>query len=154
MGSDDFEDSKPVHSVTVNGFWMDEHEVTNSQFEKFVKATGYITVAEQKLNPKDYPGVPEDKLVPGSAVFTTPSQKVSLNDPRQWWQYVNGANWRYPKGPGSSIKGQENDPVVQVSIQMLLLMLNGPVSACLQKQNGNMQHVPEKIMQNIIGVMN
>src|SRR6478752_3030461 len=70
MGSNDFTDSKPVHAITVNSFYMDEHEVTNAQFAAFVKATGYVTVAEQPLNPADFPGVPADKLVPGSPVFT------------------------------------------------------------------------------------
>jgi formylglycine-generating enzyme len=114
MGSEDFADSKPVHSVTVNSFWMDEHEVTNAQFADFVKATGYLTVAERKLNPADFPGVPLDKLVPGSAVFTPPSKPVSLDDPLQWWEYVPGANWRHPLGPSSSIVGKDNEPVVQV----------------------------------------
>lgn len=112
MGSTAFADSKPVHAVTINGFWMDIHEVTNAQFEKFVKATGYITVAERPLNAKDYPGVPADKLVPGSAVFSPPSHKVSLDDPLQWWQYVAGANWRHPKSKTDTIN--PNDPVVQV----------------------------------------
>ncbi len=114
MGSEDFADSKPVHAVTINSFWMDEHEVTNAQFAAFVKATGYITVAERKLNPADFPGVPLDKLVPGSAVFTPPAYAVSLNDPLQWWQYVASADWRHPLGPSSSISGKENEPVVQV----------------------------------------
>jgi formylglycine-generating enzyme required for sulfatase activity len=114
MGSNDFGDAKPVHQVTVKGFWMDVHEVTNEEFAKFIKATGYITVAERPLDPKDYPGVPADKLVPGSAVFTPPAHKVSLNDPMQWWQYVAGARWNQPKGKGSSIKGKEKEPVVQV----------------------------------------
>jgi formylglycine-generating enzyme required for sulfatase activity len=114
MGSDDFEDSKPVHAVTIQAFWMDEHEVTNAQFAEFVKATGYITVAERKLNPADFPGVPEDKLVPGSAVFTAPGEAVSLEDPLRWWQYVPGADWRHPLGPSSAIKGREDEPVVQV----------------------------------------
>ena len=114
MGSDDFDDSKPVHAVTVNGFWMDEHEVTNAQFDKFVKATGYITVAERPLNPKDYPGVPVEKLVPGSAVFVAPTHKVSLNDPLQWWEYRAGANWRHPLGPSSTIRAREKEPVVQI----------------------------------------
>ena len=114
MGSNDFEDAKPVHPVTVKGFWMDVHEVTNEEFEKFVKATGYKTVAEKELDPADFPGVPADKLVPGSAVFTPPNHKVSLDDPMQWWQYVNGANWKQPKGKGSSVKGKEKEPVVQV----------------------------------------
>lgn len=114
MGSDDFTDSKPVHQVTVNNFWMDVHEVTNAQFAAFVKATGYITVAERKLNPADFPGVPVDKLVPGSAVFAPPVNPVSLDNPLQWWQYVPGADWRHPLGPSSSIKDKENEPVVQV----------------------------------------
>lgn len=114
MGSDDFADSKPVHTISIYGFWMDEHEVTNAQFEKFVNATDYITGAERELNPADYPGVPADKLVPGSAVFTPPAQAVSLNNPLQWWQYVPGANWRNPLGLQSSIKGKENEPVTQV----------------------------------------
>ena len=114
MGSGEFPDAKPVHVVTVNSFWMDTHEVTNAQFEAFVKATGYRTVAERPLNPADYPGVPADKLVPGSAVFTPPTQSVSLNNPLQWWQYVAGASWRHPQGPQSSIAGKGNEPVVQV----------------------------------------
>jgi formylglycine-generating enzyme len=114
MGSEDFADSKPVHNVTVNSFWMDEHEVTNEQFDAFVHATGYITVAERKLNPADFPGVPLDKLIPGSAVFTPPAGLVSLDNPLQWWQYVPGASWRHPLGPSSSIVGMENEPVVHV----------------------------------------
>lgn len=115
MGSNDFPDAKPVHTVTVDGFYMDEHEVTNAQFEKFVKATGYLTISERPLKPADYPGVPTEKLVPGSAVFSPPAHKVSLDDPLQWWQYVSGADWKHPQGPGSTIKGHENEPVTQVS---------------------------------------
>ncbi|PIQ21921.1 MAG: sulfatase-modifying factor protein [Cytophagales bacterium CG18_big_fil_WC_8_21_14_2_50_42_9] len=116
MGSDDpaFLDARPVHEVTVNNFWMDDHEVTNAEFAKFVKETGYLTVAEQPLNPADYPGVPADQLVPGSAVFTPPAQEVSLHNSLQWWQYVPGANWRHPTGPGSSIQDIPNYPVVHV----------------------------------------
>ena len=112
MGSTAFADSKPVHAVAVDGYWMDTHEVTNAQFEKFVQATGYITIAERPLNAKDYPGVPADKLVPGSAVFTPPAHKVSLDDPLQWWQYVAGVSWRHPKTLKDVIRA--NEPVVQV----------------------------------------
>ncbi|MEP6755428.1 MAG: SUMF1/EgtB/PvdO family nonheme iron enzyme, partial [Chthonomonadales bacterium] len=71
MGSDyaAFQDARPIHRVTVSGFWMDATPVTNAEYAKFVKATGYVTVSERKLNPKDFPGVPKDKLVPGSLVF-------------------------------------------------------------------------------------
>lgn len=117
MGTDDYEDSKPIHGVTVKPFLMDEHEVTNAQFEKFVKATGYITIAERPLNPKDFPGVAADKLVPGSAVFTPTAHKVSLEDAYQWWVYLPGANWKHPTGPASSVKGKGNESVVQVCYQ-------------------------------------
>lgn len=116
MGSDDpsFPDAQPVHRVTVSGFWMDEHEVTNAQFDSFVKATGYVTVAERPLNPKDYPNVDPKELVPGSAVFVPPAQRVSLNDPLQWWKYTAGANWKQPLGPNSNVTAEWNNPVVQV----------------------------------------
>ncbi|TDB67573.1 formylglycine-generating enzyme family protein [Arundinibacter roseus] len=117
MGADEFPDSRPLHKVTVDGFYMDAHEVTNEQFAEFVQATGYKTVAERPLNPADYPGVPVEKLVPGSAVFTSTSQPVSLDNPLQWWEYVAGANWAMPEGKGSSWKGREKYPVVHVSYE-------------------------------------
>jgi formylglycine-generating enzyme required for sulfatase activity len=109
----DFPDAYPVHEVTVNGFWMDEHEVTNAEFAAFVQATNYITIAERKLNPADYPNVPLEDLVPGSAVFS-PAEDVSLDNAGQWWKYVAGANWRHPLGPSNSIDGRPNDPAVHV----------------------------------------
>ena len=115
MGADEFPDSRPVHPVTVRGFWMDEHEVTNAEFARFVAATGYRTVAEQPLNPADFPTVPPADLVPGSAVFTPTAGRVSLDNPLQWWTYVKGASWQHPKGTESSVKGHENEPVVHVS---------------------------------------
>ncbi len=117
MGADEFPDSRPVHQVAVDGFYMDAHEVTNAQFAEFVKATGYKTVAERPLNPADYPGVDPAMLVPGSAVFTPTLTKVSLENPLQWWRYEKGASWKQPEGPGSSIKGRENHPVVHVSYE-------------------------------------
>jgi sulfatase modifying factor 1 len=114
MGSDEFSDSKPIHEVHVSSFLMDEHEVTNTQFAQFVNETHYITVAEKELDPVDFPDVPREKLVPGSAVFSAPSDKVDLNDYTQWWKYVAGANWKHPEGPGSSIEGRAQHPVVQV----------------------------------------
>lgn len=111
--NESFGDALPVHQVEVNSFWMDEHEVTNDQFEVFVKATGYITDAEKKLDPKDYPNVPAEKLVSGSAVFSPPDHQVPLDNPLIWWKYVAGASWKNPFGDGRRI--QPNQPVVQVS---------------------------------------
>ncbi len=117
MGADEFPDSRPMHPVSVDGFYMDEHEVTNAEYAAFVKATNYKTVAERPLNPADYPGVPADKLVPGSAVFTPTKTQVSLDNPLQWWNYVAGADWSHPEGPASSIKGRENYPAIHISYE-------------------------------------
>ena len=108
-------DSRPVHRVFVDGFWMDRTEVTNEQFARFVKATGYVTVAERTPRAEDFPGAPSDSLVPGSVVFSPPREAVPLTDPYHWWADVNGANWRHPLGPESSIAGQEQFPVVHVA---------------------------------------
>jgi formylglycine-generating enzyme len=116
MGSDDerMPDAKPVHQVSVDGFFIDKTEVTNRQFERFVRATAYITVAERKPDPKDFPDVPPQKLVSGSIVFTPPSEDVSYDNPLVWWRYVPGASWRHPEGPDRSIQGREDHPVVHV----------------------------------------
>src|SRR5499426_865416 len=108
-------DAAPSHQVAVDGFWMDKTPITNVQFEKFVKATGYNTVAERKPDPKDFPGAQAENLVPGCAVFTPPPQDVPLNNPFVWWRYVPGAHWKNPEGPGSSIKGREDHPVVHIA---------------------------------------
>jgi formylglycine-generating enzyme len=108
-------DAEPLHLVRVDGFWMDETPVTNAQFAKFVRETRYVTVAERPLDPKQFPGVPASKLVPGSAVFVPPQRVASLDNPMQWWQYVGGASWRHPEGRGSNIAGREDHPVVHVA---------------------------------------
>ena len=100
---------------SVDGFWMDATEVTNEQFARFVKATGYVTVAEQTPRAEDFPGAPPASLVPGSVVFSPPHHPVPLADPYQWWSDVNGASWRHPLGPESSIAGKERFPVVHVA---------------------------------------
>lgn len=117
MGSTEpmFADARPIHRVKLNGFWMDKTEVTNADFEKFVKATGYVTIAEIKPRAEDFPGAPPENLVAGSVVFSPPDQAVQLNDHLQWWRYVKGANWRHPEGPDSTIKGREKNPVVHIA---------------------------------------
>jgi formylglycine-generating enzyme required for sulfatase activity len=114
-GHEQMNDARPVHRVYVDGFYMDATEVTNAEFAKFVKATGYVTVAEKKPTREEFPDAPEASLVAGSVVFTPPAQKVSLNNYLQWWSYIPGADWRHPSGPGSDIKGKENYPVVQIA---------------------------------------
>jgi formylglycine-generating enzyme len=108
-------DAQPIHRVLVDGFWMDRTEVTNAQFERFVKATGYVTVAERTPTREEFPGVPPENLVAGSVVFTPPAQAVALHDHLQWWRYQRGASWRHPEGPGTTITGRERHPVVHVA---------------------------------------
>ncbi len=108
-------DAQPPVRVAVHSFWMEKTDVTNAQFATFVKATGYVTVAERAPNPADFPNVPREKLVAGSIVFTPTSKPVSLDNALQWWRYVKGANWRHPTGPQSSLKGLAAHPVVQVA---------------------------------------
>src|SRR4051812_12488764 len=114
-GHEQMEDACPVHRVYVDGFYMDATEVTNAQFEEFVKATGYVTVAEKKPTHEEFPDAPLESLVAGSVVFTPPAQKVSLNNYLQWWSYIQGADWKHPLGPGSNLVGKENYPVVQIA---------------------------------------
>lgn len=110
-------DSRPIHRVFVDGFYMDKTDVTNAEFAVFVRATHYVTVAERTPTAEDLPGVPSEDLVPGGAVFTAPAHPVPLDNYLQWWTYVKGANWRHPAGPKSSIKGKENYPVVMIAYE-------------------------------------
>lgn len=118
MGADDQRpEEQPPHPVEVSGFWIDRHEVTNAQFARFVEETGYQTVAERGLDPKKFPHLPPELTQPGAMVFSPPERVANLRDVTQWWRYVPGANWRQPRGPGSSIEGKENYPVVQVALE-------------------------------------
>jgi formylglycine-generating enzyme len=117
MGSDrHYPEEAPAHRVTVDGFWIDRHPVTNEQFGRFVAETGHVTLAERPPDPSDYPGARPDLLVPASAVFRKPRQRpVDIRDIYQWWSAVPGANWRHPRGPQSSLRGLERHPVVHVA---------------------------------------
>ena len=110
-------DSRPIHRVYVDGFWMDKTEVTNEQFAAFVTATGYVTVAERTPRAEDFPGAPPENLVAGSVVFSPPDHAVPLNDHFQWWSYVKGTSWRHPLGPESDLKGREQYPVVHIAYE-------------------------------------
>ncbi len=115
----------PLHTVQVDGFWMDVTEVTNAQYKIFVMATNYKTVAERRLDWEELkkqvpPGTPkpdDDLLQPGSLVFTPPDAPVTLNDYSQWWRWVVGADWQHPEGTGSSIEGKDNFPVVHIAYE-------------------------------------
>ncbi len=118
MGSEDFyPDEGPVHEVDVDGFWIDEHPVTVAEFRKFVRETDYVTVAERPLDAELYPDAIPELLVPGSLVFRKSQGPVDLNDYRNWWEYVPGASWRRPGGPGTTIHGKTDHPVVQVALE-------------------------------------
>jgi formylglycine-generating enzyme required for sulfatase activity len=112
-----------AHRVRLDGFWMDEHDVTNAEFRKFVEETGYITTAERPVDWESIrkqvpPGTPkpaDEMLQPGALVFTSTKHQVALADLSQWWTWTRGANWRHPRGPDSTIDGKDDYPVVQVS---------------------------------------
>ncbi len=110
-------DARPIHRVFVDGFFMDTTVVTNAQFAAFVQATGYVTVAERKPRPEDFPGAPPENLVAGSVVFSPPAQPVPLDSHLRWWAYVPGANWRRPLGPSSDLTGKDHYPVVHVAYE-------------------------------------
>jgi formylglycine-generating enzyme len=116
MGSADFyPEERPVRTVAVDGFWIDEHPVTVAEFRRFVRETGYVTVAERPLDPGEYPDVDPDLLVPGSLVFSPTSGPVELRDVSQWWGYTPGASWRHPQGPGSTLYSLDRHPVTHVA---------------------------------------
>lgn len=107
-------DGRPEILVEVDPFWMDVTPVTNEQFDQFVRATGYVTLAEQTPRADDLPGVPPENLVAGSVVFTPTAGPVPLDTHFRWWRYEPGANWRCPEGAGSHLGGRLDHPVVHV----------------------------------------
>ena len=118
MGSDrHYPEEAPAHRVRVAAFEMDETTVTNRQFAAFVAETGYVTVAERPLDPAVYPNAAPHELLPGSVVFHMTSGPVDTRDYRNWWGWVTGASWRHPEGPGSTIKGRKDHPVVHVAYE-------------------------------------
>jgi sulfatase modifying factor 1 len=116
-GDEPMNDARPIHRVSVDAFFMDATEVTNEEFDRFVKATGYVTVAERKPTREEFPDAPEENLVAGSVVFAPPPRPVPLDNHYQWWAYVHGANWRHPDGPTSNLKGREKFPVVHIAYE-------------------------------------
>ena len=116
FGSDDFyPEESAAHRVSVAGFWIKSHEVTNAEFAAFVDATGHVTAAEKYLDEETFPGIPEEQRQPGSVVFVPPvSEAGRLTN---WWQFIKGASWRAPDGPGSSIEDKAQHPVVHIAYE-------------------------------------
>jgi sulfatase modifying factor 1 len=118
MGSDrHYPEEAPVHSVSVGGFWIDPYTVTNDDFKRFVRETGYVTLAEKPAKAEDYPGAKPELLQPSSVVFKRPTTTVDMRNAYNWWTYVRGADWRHPRGPGTSTHGLGRHPVVHVAFE-------------------------------------
>lgn len=119
MGSDErgMPDTKPWHQVTVDGFWMDRAPITNIEFSEFVKETGYVTTAEKRLDPKQYPGARLQDLEPAGIVFVQTEGPVDLTKPLNWWKLIRGASWEHPEGPHTNIENLSDHPVVHVSYE-------------------------------------
>jgi formylglycine-generating enzyme len=118
MGSNDFyPEEAPARRIAVDGFWMDDHQVTVAEFRRFVKATGHVTVAERAPDPAEFPDADPDLLVPGSLVFHMTAGPVDLRDARNWWSYVPGASWRHPGGPEGTLNGRDRHPVTHVALE-------------------------------------
>jgi formylglycine-generating enzyme len=118
MGSDrHYPEEAPARAVTVAGFRIARHQVTNAEYAAFVAATGYATVAERPLNPEDFPGAPAENLQPGSMVFRRTRGPVDLRHISQWWAWTPGASWAHPEGPASSVDDRDDHPVVHIAFE-------------------------------------
>ncbi|MGV9798424.1 formylglycine-generating enzyme family protein [Mycobacterium sp. NPDC003449] len=118
LGSDThYPEEAPARRVDTDGFWIQRHQVTNSEFAEFSAATGYLTVAERPVDPDDFPGAPPENLVPGSMVFRRTPGPVDLRHINLWWAWTPGACWNHPRGPRSSLTGRADHPVVHIAYQ-------------------------------------
>ena len=118
LGSDHhYPEEAPAREVTVDGFWMQRHQVTNARFAAFVAATGYVTVAERPPNPEDYPEAPAENLQPGSLVFHRTPGPVDLRHLSQWWTWTPGACWNHPRGSRSGLTNRDRHPVVHIAFE-------------------------------------
>lgn len=118
LGSDaHYPEEGPVREATVEGFWMQTHQVSNADFAAFVEATGYVTIAERPIDPADFPDAPPENLQPGSMVFHRTPGPVDLRHLNQWWTWTPGACWNHPRGPKSTLRNREHHPVVHVAFE-------------------------------------
>jgi formylglycine-generating enzyme required for sulfatase activity len=138
MGSEErYPEERPVHRVTVDGFFMDRYPVTNERFARFVDATKHVTFAEIPPRAEDYPGALPEMLYAGSLVFIKPGGPVDLRQIGNWWHFLKGANWRQPQGPKSSLEGRERHPVVHVAFSDALAFALWGARSCRRKPNGS-----------------
>ena len=117
FGDNVYPEEQPQRQTSVAGFWMDRTEVSNDAFAEFVRATGYVTVAERAVDLQRHPGLPPDMQKPGAVVFVVPDKPTGREDVALWWRYIPGANWRHPGGPATSIDGHGAFPVVTVTLE-------------------------------------
>ena len=137
MGSDNaYPEEAPAHRVRVGGFWMDIFTVTNAEFERFVAATGYVTLAEKPADASDYPGAKPEMRAPSSVIFRKPAGPVDMRNHYNWWVYVAGANWRHPRGPASTIKKLMDHPSSS-RLRTRPLMRRGAESDCPPRRSGS-----------------
>ena len=138
MGSDrHYPEEAPTHRVAVDGFWIDRAPVTNAEFRRFVDETKHVTFAEITPKAEDYPGALAHMLKAGSLVFSPPPHAVDLRDWSQWWTFKFGANWRKPYGPGSSVKGLDDHPVVHVAYRDAAAYAAWAAKNCPPRRNGS-----------------
>ena len=155
MGSDShYPEERPVHRVTVSGFWIDRAPVTNRLFRRFVEETGHLTFAELPPQASDYPGAHPELLYPGSLVFTKPPYRVNLTDCHNWWSFRLGADWRHPEGAESSIDGLDDHPVVHVTAADAEAYAPGPEEPFRPKPNGSARRVAVSMVPSMPGATN
>ncbi len=105
MGSAEYPEEGPVRQVRVEPFLIDEFTVSNAEFDRFVTAAGHRTGAEQHGGSFVFAGLLPDDFPPTRGVTAAP-----------WWREVEGAHWRCPEGPHSTVDGREDHPVVHVDL--------------------------------------
>lgn len=108
-----FPEEAPEVAASVSGFWMDQTEVTNAQFAEFVAATGYRTLAERG----DSGEKAGTTSMRGSSVFRPQGGPEEMRSFVNWWKFQAGADWRHPDGPGTTIDGLDQHPVVHVTYE-------------------------------------
>jgi formylglycine-generating enzyme required for sulfatase activity len=138
MGSDrHYAEEAPAHRVSVGAFHIDRHAVTNAEFRRFVEATGHVTSAELPPIRRSIPDAKPEMLVPSSVVFRKTAGPVDLRNPYNWWTFMPGADWRHPRGPGSSLQGLWQHPWSTCRTPTRRPMPPGPARSCRPRPNGS-----------------